>query len=67
MIDKANNTVFVGTDVGVFFQKNGKKNWKSVGVGLPNVPVLDIQLQVQTNTLFASTFGRSMYSVDLSQ
>lgn len=66
VIDKANGTVYVGTDVGVFHRKGGDQNWAFVGKrGLPLVPVLDIRLHSPTNTLYASTFGRSMWSISL--
>jgi photosystem II stability/assembly factor-like uncharacterized protein/transposase-like protein len=67
VIDKANDTVFVGTDVGVFHLKGGGRNWAFVGKrGLPLVPVLDIRLHSPSNTLYTSTFGRSMWKIDLS-
>jgi DNA-binding transcriptional ArsR family regulator len=67
VIDKANSTVYVGTDVGVFYLKNAKKNWKPVGgQALPLVPVLDIRLHSPSNTLYASTFGRGVFKIDLS-
>jgi photosystem II stability/assembly factor-like uncharacterized protein len=57
--------VYVGTDVGVFSLKNGKKNWKAVGNGLPLVPVLDLRLHAPSGQLFAGTFGRSVWKVGL--
>jgi photosystem II stability/assembly factor-like uncharacterized protein len=67
VIDKANDTVYVGSDVGVFHLKGGGRNWAFVGKrGMPLVPVLDIRLHSPTNTLYASTFGRSMWKIDLS-
>jgi photosystem II stability/assembly factor-like uncharacterized protein/transposase-like protein len=66
VIDKANGTVFVGTDVGVFHRKGGDQNWAFVGKrGLPLAPVLDIRLHSPTNTLYASTFGRSIWKISL--
>jgi photosystem II stability/assembly factor-like uncharacterized protein len=55
--------VYVGTDVGVFSLKNGKKNWKAVGGGLPLAPVLDLRLHEPSNSLFAGTFGRSVWKI----
>jgi len=67
VIDKANDTVYVGSDVGVFHLKGGRRNWAFVGKrGLPLVPVLDIRLHSPSNTLYTSTFGRSMWKIDLS-
>ena len=63
VVDTARETVYVGTDVGVFYNKNGKKNWHAVGSGLPLVPVLDLALHEPTATLFAGTFGRSAWQL----
>jgi hypothetical protein len=66
VIDKNRGTVYVGTDVGVFHLKNGKENWHALGTGLPLAPVLDIRLHDASSTLVASTFGRSMWKLDIS-
>jgi photosystem II stability/assembly factor-like uncharacterized protein len=67
IVDTANSTVYVGTDVGAFFLKNGKKNWKPVGTGMPLAPIMDLRLHSPSNTLYAATFGRGMWSVSLGQ
>jgi photosystem II stability/assembly factor-like uncharacterized protein len=64
-IDTERETVYVGSDVGVFFLKNDKKDWKAVGEGLPLAPVLDIRLHAPSDQLFAATFGRSSWKVGL--
>ena len=67
VIDTERETVFVGTDVGVFHQKGRQGNWAFVGrEGLPLVPVLDIRLHGPTDTLYASTFGRSIFEIALA-
>jgi photosystem II stability/assembly factor-like uncharacterized protein/transposase-like protein len=67
VLDKANGTVYVGSDVGVFHLKGGGRSWAAVGKGgLPLAPVLDIRLHSPTNTLYTSTFGRSLWKYDLS-
>jgi hypothetical protein len=67
IVDTANSTVYVGTDVSVYYLKNGTKNWKPVGTGLPLSPVMDLRLHSPSNTLYAATFGRSMWSINLSE
>jgi photosystem II stability/assembly factor-like uncharacterized protein len=57
--------VYVGTDVGVFRLKNGKRNWEAVGRGLPLAPVLDLRLHEPSETLYAGTFGRSVWKVGI--
>jgi photosystem II stability/assembly factor-like uncharacterized protein len=53
--------LYVGTDLGVFFTPNHGQVWLSVGTGLPLAPVTDIQFHAGTDTLFAATFGRSIF------
>lgn len=66
VIDAKRETVFVGGDAGVFHLKGGQRNWAFVGKrGLPLVPVLDIRLHEPTDTLYTSTFGRSMFKIAL--
>ncbi len=65
VIDQERSTVYVGSDVGVFYLKNAKKNWKPVGEGLPLAPVLDLRLHAPSDTLYTNTFGRSMWMLRL--
>ena len=58
-------SLYVGDDLGVYRSSDGGTAWLRVGQGLPRVPVDDIELTASTNTLFAATFGRGMYEVQL--
>jgi photosystem II stability/assembly factor-like uncharacterized protein len=64
--DSARGDLYAATDLGVFVDKNGKKNWAAVGRGLPNTPVLDVKITGDDKTLYAATFGRSVWSIPLS-
>jgi photosystem II stability/assembly factor-like uncharacterized protein len=55
------NWLYIGTDMGVFFTPNLGRTWLKVGRTLPRVPITDIHLHADTNTLFAATFGRSIW------
>jgi photosystem II stability/assembly factor-like uncharacterized protein len=57
--------LFVGTDVGVYRTTNLGKTWLKVGANLPLVPVNDIELHGATNTLYAATYGRSVWTTSL--
>jgi photosystem II stability/assembly factor-like uncharacterized protein len=61
----AGGTLFVASDVGVFMSRNAGKNWLTLGNNLPLVPVTDLRVHEPSNQLFASTFGRGVFSIDL--
>jgi photosystem II stability/assembly factor-like uncharacterized protein len=58
--------LYVATDVGVFVTDSLGNNWNYLGENLPNSPITDLVLHNPTRTLIAATFGRSMYSIDLT-
>lgn len=59
-------SLYVGTDVGVFISENSGSIWNYLGENFPNAPVTDLVLHNPTRTLIAATYGRSMYSIDLT-
>jgi len=59
------SALYVATDVGVYTTSNGGAQWRSLGKGLPDAPVDDIQYVSSTNELFAASFGRGMWKVSL--
>ena len=59
------NTIYIGTDVGVFFIQDGMSEWELYSDQLPNVIVTELEIQSNTGKLFASTFGRGIWSSDL--
>ncbi len=68
IVDPENNsTLYIASDVGVYFTEDLGENWEMMGSNLPNVPVLDLTLHNDTRTLVAATYGRSMYTYDLYQ
>ena len=58
--------LFAATDVGVFDHKDGDSAWYTISIGLPQVPVLDVKLSGDGKYLFAGTFGRSIWKLNLS-
>ncbi|MBR9977069.1 MAG: T9SS type A sorting domain-containing protein, partial [Bacteroidetes bacterium] len=54
------NTIFIGTDIGVWYTRNGGVSWARFGSDLPNVVVYDIDIDSQ-NRLIAATHGRGMW------
>ena len=59
------NQIYAATDVGVFRSTNLGVNWHVYGIGLPNVVVTDLAFQNEDRQLFAGTYGRSIFSIEL--
>lgn len=67
VINPDNGTLFLATDVGVYFSENTGTTWQLLGTGMPAAIVTDLSLHLPTNTLVAGTFGRSMWSVNVGE
>jgi hypothetical protein len=66
------NRIFVASDLGVFsatvlfpHSPHPLVFWFRLGRGLPRAPVNDIEFRASTNTIYAATYGRSMWSIQL--
>jgi photosystem II stability/assembly factor-like uncharacterized protein len=60
------NVLYVATDFGIYVNANLGGSWSPAGVGLPNVVVSDLELHDGSRTLYAGTYGRSMWTLDLT-
>lgn len=60
------NTLYIGTDAGVFFTQNLGAEWYVLGTGLPNSPVFDLNYHQPGKKLVAGTHGRSLFEFDLT-
>jgi len=56
--------LFVGAEFGAYFSLDGGQHWNRLEMGLPTVPVDDIQVQPRENDLIVGTYGRSIYILD---
>lgn len=61
----ANNTLFVGCDVGVYTMNDSLPSWQLFSTGLPNVIIQDLEIHYASKTLYTATFGRGIWSYDL--
>lgn len=59
--DEAQNTLYVGTDLGVYIQHPELANWQSFMSNLPNVIVNELEINTETSQIFAATFGRGIW------
>jgi uncharacterized repeat protein (TIGR01451 family) len=60
----ADDTLYVGTDVGPFVTTNGGKSWKRLGSGMPKVAVWQLDYDPSHATLAAGTHGRAAYTLN---
>jgi photosystem II stability/assembly factor-like uncharacterized protein len=59
-------TFYLATDGGVYRTTNGGTNWLPFDNGIPNVPVSDLALDWSRKMLYAGTFGRGAYRLDVT-
>jgi len=60
------NILLLATDNAVWHSENDGANWTILGNDLPTTIIRDLKYHEPTTTLYAGTFGRSIYSIDLS-
>jgi len=58
--------LYVATDMGVYYSSSDGETWDIASSGMPIIVVTDLRLHNPTRTLFAATYGRGMYKLDLS-
>ncbi len=54
--------LYAATDIGVYYLLPESQEWRLLGIGMPVVPVTDMDFDVEEDLLLAATYGRSMYS-----
>lgn len=59
------STLYLATDIGVFVTLDLGQTWNPAGSGMPIVPVTDIRFHDPSRTLFAATYGRSMWALEV--
>jgi len=60
------NILFAATDIGVYYTVNAGINWIRLGNNMPLIPVNEIEFNKTKNKIIASTFGRSVQTIDIS-
>ena len=61
----APNTMYIGTDIGVYRTIDGGSTWTRFSQGLPNCAVFDLRLHMEKRLLRAVTHGRGMWELKL--
>lgn len=65
--DDPTNNLYVATDVGVYYSFDDGVTWSLLGSALPVCSVYELNLNSETATLFAGTYGRGIYKIRLPQ
>jgi photosystem II stability/assembly factor-like uncharacterized protein len=63
--DKDSDILYVGMDIGVYYLVEGTTEWKLLMTNLPNVIIQELEINTTTQKLYAATFGRGIWSIDL--
>lgn len=58
--------LFLATDVGVLASDDEGANWEVLGDNLPSVVVTDMHIDETNNYLYAATYGRSAYKMNIA-
>ena len=58
-------SLYLGTDMGVYYTDDNLVGWEPYGIGMPNVVVSEVEVNVTAGKLRAATFGRGIWQADL--
>lgn len=59
------HSIYVGTDLGVFYRDSVNPTWVEFNVGLPNLIVNDLEINYHNRKLRAATYGRGVWESPL--
>ncbi|MCL7764771.1 T9SS type A sorting domain-containing protein [Polaribacter sp. Z014] len=62
--NKTNETIYLATEIGVYYTDNSTTDWSKLGTGLPNVRISDIKISANNGNVYVGTFGRGMWVYD---
>lgn len=62
--NKTNETLYLGTELGMYFTDNSTTSWAKLGTDLPNVRISDIEVSKNNGNIYIGTFGRGLWVYD---
>jgi PKD repeat protein/photosystem II stability/assembly factor-like uncharacterized protein len=63
--DNADHSIYIGTDVGVYYRDDNHTEWLSFKGNLPNVIVNELEINYLNRKLRAATYGRGVWESPL--
>lgn len=60
------NTLYIGTEWGVYFTNDELDCWESLDENLPNAIVADLEIDFNSKRLYAATYGRGIWCKTLN-
>lgn len=67
IVKDRNGSLYLATDVGVLKSEDDGVNWAPLGENMPSVVVNDLHIHEADEYLFAATYGRSAYKIDIAK
>jgi Secretion system C-terminal sorting domain len=61
----ANNPLFVGTSLGVYYRDDTMSQWEPFDTNLPNVSVTDLDINLEDQKITAATYGRGIWQANI--
>ncbi len=58
------SVLYAGTETGVFVSFDGGSHWNDLRLGIPRVPIFDLQVHPRDNDLILGSHGRGFYVLD---
>ena len=59
--------LFLGTDIGVLSSLDDGANWEPFGENMPSVVINDLFIHEASEYMYAATYGRSSYKMDIGE
>ena len=66
LLPRLPDVVLVACDVGVLASRDAGGSWTNLTGNLPNVIVMDLAIHESEELLFAATYGRGIWQLDLA-
>jgi hypothetical protein len=61
-----NNNLLIGTDIGIYYNKDNVNTWYCYNGDMPNTIVTSIEIDYCDNKIYTSTYGRGVWRTDLN-